>query len=290
MITRAQPWLGTMVGIRIDACPQADAAFDAAFAAIRRVHELMSFHCPRSELSLLNRQAYEKTTPVSRWTYAVIARALELSKASGGLFDCTIAPHLTRLGLLPTPRAQGSERARVNSGAPSQFSAVQLLAGNRIRFDCPLWLDLGGIGKGFAVDRAVEALQAYDIPSACVNAGGDLRVYGESPTSIRVRLPGAPGQSAALINLQNGAVATSAAYLGGSRGAAPATSPVIDPRSGATCRAGISVSVHAADCVTADALTKVVAISENAEHPILSRMQASAVLLRAASAESGSAT
>jgi FAD:protein FMN transferase len=276
-----------MVSIRIDACPQADAALDAAFAAIRRVHDLMSFHCPHSELSLLNRQAHKKTTPVSEWTYAVIARALELSRASGGLFDCSIAPYLTRLGLLPAPHGQTRQTARgkrLHPRAPATFSAVQLLAGNRIRFACPLWLDLGGIGKGFAVDRAVEALQAHGIASACVNAGGDLRVYGDSPTPIRVRLPDAPGQSAPLMNLQNGAIATSAAYPATLQDAESAAGSVIDPRSGARCGSGMSVSVHAADCVTADALTKVVAISEDADHPVLARMKASALLLRTASA------
>ena len=286
MITRAQPWLGTLVSIRVAACPQAECALDAAFAAIRRVHELMSFHSPQSELSLLNRQAHKAPTRVSDWTYAVIARALELSNASEGLFDCTIAPHLIRLGLLPAPRTvaeQRPHRQRPRPPAGAAFSDVQLLAGNRIRFARPLWLDLGGIGKGFAVDRAIAALQANRITSACVNAGGDLRVYGESPTAIRVRLPGAPGRSAALMNLQNGAVATSAAYFSRPAGCAGlAVSAVVDPRSGFSCRAGISVSVHASDCLTADALTKVVSISEDAEHPLLARMKASALLLRAA--------
>ena len=289
MIARAQPWLGTMVGIRVAPCRQAEAAVDAAFAAIRLVHELMSFHRPESELSALNQRAHQGPIAVAQWTYAVIAHALELSQVSDGLFDCTVAPYLTARGLLPVPMPvpmPEKSRVRPPSGAcalrRASYRDVELLDGCRIRFRRALWIDLGGIAKGFAVDRAVEALRAHGVAAASVNAGGDLRVFGEHVSKILVRLPGDSYSTTPLMNLHNSALATSATYLDPSSGeTGAAVSPLIDPRTGAGCGNGFSVSVHAHDCVTADALTKVVAVSQDPHHPALAELGASALLLRA---------
>ena len=285
MIARAQSWLGTMVGIRVEPCRQAEAAVDAAFAAIRQVHELMSFHRPSSELSALNQRAHQEPITVSKWTYAVIARAIELSQVSNGLFDCTIAPYLTARGLLPAPMF-GKQRMRPPTGVcgarRASYRDVELLAGCRIRFRRALWIDLGGIAKGFAVDRAVEALRAHDVAAASVNAGGDLRVFGDVASPIQVRLPDAPHLTAPLMNLRNSAIATSATYLDLSSGeSGAAITALIDPRTGAGCGTGFSVSVHAPDCITADALTKVVAVSQDPHHPALAKLGASGLLLRA---------
>ncbi len=103
-VRRAQPWLGTLVEIRVrdaGACADVHAACDAAFSAVARVHALMSFHDPRSELSALNRAAARRPVPVSPWTCAVLARAVEVAEASGGLFDCAVGSALVRAGRLP---------------------------------------------------------------------------------------------------------------------------------------------------------------------------------------------
>lgn len=289
MIARAQPWLGTMVGIRVEPCRQAEVAVNAAFAAIRRVHELMSFHRPESELSALNQRAHQGPVAVSQWTYAVIAHALELSRVSDGLFDCTVAPYLMARGLLPVPMLvpmQGKRRMPPRSGTcrvrGASYRDIELLAGCRIRFRRALWIDLGGIAKGFAVDRAVEALRARGVAAASVNAGGDLRVFGDLALPVQVRLPGSPHITASLMNLRDSAIATSANYLDPSSGEpGTAVTLLIDPRTGTGCGAGFSVSVHASDCITADALTKVVAVSQDPHHPVLAKLGASALLLRA---------
>jgi thiamine biosynthesis lipoprotein len=111
-------------------------------------------------------------------------------------------------------------------------------------FDCAACdYALDGIAKGFAVDRAVECLQDAGIASGVVNAGGDLRVFGDEPEEIYVRLPQQPGRLLRLGSLRNAAIATS-----GSRG-------VVDPL---TARRSLAAgaSVIASDCTTADALTK----------------------------------
>ena len=266
---RAQPALGTLIDIRVrDAgdCADVDAAIDAAFAAVRRVHALMSFHDPASELGRLNRWAARKAVAVSRWTFEVLMLAAALGRASDGAFDCAVAPVLVRLGLLPAPdRSVPARRGHFHE-------RLELLPGRRVRFRAPMWVDLGGIAKGFAVDRAVEALRERGVVAASVNAGGDLRVFGDVTEPILVRVPDDPSRVVALAQLRDAALATSADY--GADANQP--TPFIDAHTLECCGRKVSVSVAAPDCATADALTKVVIASGDPDHPLLARLGASA--------------
>ena len=183
---RAQPLLGTYVEIRVRG--GAGDAVDDAFAAIRRVHGLMSAQDPASDIARLRAGRQD----VHPWTRRVLERAAEIRDGTGGLFD---------------PAACG--------------------------------FALDGIAKGFAVDRAVEILQASGA-TGCVNAGGDLRLFGDRFEDIHVR------RGTDLIGigrLRDAAVATSENKL------------LVDPR-GALRGAAQAVTIIAADCMTADALTK----------------------------------
>lgn len=267
-VQRAQPWLGTLVDIRVrDAgdCADVHAACDAAFAAVARVHALMSFHDPRSELSALNRAAARRPVAVSPWTRAVLARAVEVAEASGGLFDCAVGAALVRAGRLPGPAAD--PRPPVGAGR----DRLEFLPGDRIRFREPLLVDLGGIAKGFAVDRAVDALRERGVAAGTVNAGGDLRVFGAGFEPICVRRPDQPARVVPVVNLHDAALATSAHYSGQRTGSDPGEqmTPFIDPRNETCCGHGISVTVVAPDCMTADALTKVLVVSGDERHPAL---------------------
>jgi len=112
-------------------------------------------------------------------------------------------------------------------------------------FDCAACgYSLDGIAKGFAVDRAVEALQGAGIRAGVVNAGGDLRVFGEAYEEVYVRSPQRPQTLVYLGRVRDAAVATSAAAL------------LVDPRPSGRARPATGATVIAADCMTADALTK----------------------------------
>src|SRR5690242_5027168 len=133
-IHRAQPWLGTIVEIAV-AGPQGsdlDAAPDAAFAAVARVHRLMSFHDPASDVSRLNRAAAARPVRVDPWTWDVIATAVDLNRRSNGAFDIAVAPLLQAAGLLPPAGAPCTHDA-----APAPHDAIELLSGQRIRFRHP---------------------------------------------------------------------------------------------------------------------------------------------------------
>jgi thiamine biosynthesis lipoprotein len=242
MITRARPLLGTIVSIRAEASN--DAVIDA-FAAVERVHRLMSAHAEDSELSRINRNAHHEPVRVHAWTFAVLSCALKVSRACGGAFDVT----------------QGRGHA--------SHADIELLTGRRIRLRKPTRLDLGGIAKGFAVDQAVEALRRRGASSASVNAGGDLRVFGDAPQEIRVRLPGATHLELSMDKSCKCAFVPSPSYF---------RSLFWDPRTRRQRITDSSITVSAPSCMVADALTKVVA-SLGPRRDLLRQFDAHAFLL-----------
>jgi thiamine biosynthesis lipoprotein len=135
---------------------------------------------------------------------------------------------------------------------------VHLLQSCHVRFERPVRLDLGGIAKGYAVDRAVLTLQRAGVEKILVNAGGDLRIAGPWERRVRLRHPHAPHLSADVLTLRNAALATSAAYFSRRRLSFGEVSALLDPRSAMPYVDNDSYSVRAADCMSADALTKVV--------------------------------
>src|SRR5262249_14292584 len=151
---RARPLLGTFVEIAVAHAPPdvMERAVEAAFAAIGRVHRLMSFHDPHSDVGRLNRAAATRAVKVHAWTLRVIAQALDLHRRSHGAFDLAVAPVLQAMGVLPGRR---DDRPPVAMRAGT-VEAIEVLPGRRVRFSRPgVAIDLGGIAKGFAVDRAV---------------------------------------------------------------------------------------------------------------------------------------
>jgi thiamine biosynthesis lipoprotein len=234
---------------------RAQRAINSAFAAVQRVHRLMSFHDPRSDVSRLNRRAWRTPLRVHPWTCAVLHEALRVASASGGLFDVTVAPRLVRWGQLPRPAGAPSPHPRAWAGD------VILLPGQRVRFRRRLWIDLGGIAKGFAVDRAVDALRAAGVDAGVVNAGGDLRVFGAHDQAVHVRDPGAPGRMLPLALLRNRALATSAIYFSGRPHRGSHASAIAHPARAHPFAGTHSVSTVASRCVRADAWTKVLLLA-----------------------------
>ena len=266
---RARPLLGTIVAVRADFADdvEADAAIDAAFAEVAAVQALMSFHDPASEVSRLNREAHLRPVPVDPRTFEVLAWAQALSQASDGVFDVTVAAAAVREAALPRPD---------DACAPDPDAGwrdIELIAeASAVRFRRPLWIDLGGVAKGYAVDRALAVLKARGARQAAVNAGGDLAVFGPAPEPVRLRAPQAP--EAAAIELTDGALASS----GGEPDRARASGLHLDMRRRRPARPGRFVSVAARTCMAADALTKVVMAQGEGAGPLLERFAAAAYL------------
>lgn len=264
---RSRPLLGTFVEIRVEGDDLATShAIDAAFQTIETVQNLMSFHDKNSQLTTLNRHAHQHPITVHPWLYATLVRAARIYRQAEGFFDCAIADVLVKQQQLPAPDL-------ILNNKPTQAD-VQLLADSRVSYRQPLWLDLGGIAKGFAVDMAIHTLRQHKIQQATVNAGGDLRVFGASAIPISIRRPSNPQQLLDLGSLQNGACATSAIYHSMQDYDGQTVSALIDPTTRTSLMTAHSFTVFAPTATIADALTKVVAISGNAVHPCLSRFGA----------------
>lgn len=272
---RARPLLGTFVEIAASGpdTRAVPAAVEAAFAAVARVHALMSYQDLQSDVTRINRAAARCPVMVDTQTWRVLAAARDLAQASEGLFDVTIAPTLTRFGLLPRqpdmPRASGA----------SNWTHVELLDGARVRLARPLRIDLSGIAKGYAVDCAVEALRQAGMTAGLVNAGGDLRAFGAHEQPVHLRRPDAPGATWPLLRLREGACATSAAYFATRRHRGRPVCPLVHPPTRDACAANRSVTVLAPDCMTADALTKVVHADPARAPAVLARYAARALLI-----------
>lgn len=269
---RAQLWLGTLVEVAAHApSPCAlDAGIAAAFDAITRIHHALSGHDPSSELSRINRLAADALQPVSFDLRTVLACALDLAARSRGSFDPTVGCRITDLGFLPRHTATRGD---------ASWRDVELGAGG-VRFRRPLVLDFGGIAKGYAVDCAIAALREHGATAGRVNAGGDLRIFGPGHEPVHVRTGGPQGIVVPLVDIGDGAVATSA--YGGNRRRDAArrwTTPLIDPRAGLPVMSTRTVSVVASTCMLADALTKVVALRGRAAAGILRDYDACATVL-----------
>jgi thiamine biosynthesis lipoprotein len=136
---------------------------------------------------------------------------------------------------------------------------IQLLPGNLVRFADPsVKIDVGGIAKGYAVDRAVEALQRHGITDGIVNAGGDLRAFGPRPYAVDIRDPRQPERTIFRVFLRNGALASSAGRFDPMRSRQALATAVIDPATAMPAMAISGATVCAPCCMLADALTKVV--------------------------------
>jgi len=272
--------LGTFVEVAVAGAAVVDmeAAVEAAFAAIGTVHRLMSFHDEESDVSRLNHGAFEAATGVHRWTFQVLQIALDIHRRSNGLFDIRIAPALQKLGLLPYHAGDLAPAAALTSG----HGKIELLSGDRVRLaDRATRIDLGGIAKGFAVDRAIDVLRDLGMPSGLVNAGGDLAVFGPRGVMAGVRDPGHPSRVLCRIDLRDAAIASSGPQFNPLQSLEVWGPAVIDPASDEPVRAVIGATVRAPSCMVADALTKVVMTGGEASAPLLRQFATGALFVSA---------
>jgi FAD:protein FMN transferase len=181
--SRLRLGLGTFVAIEAEARDEAlalegiGAAFDAILAVQRLMHPMRG-----TDLAAMAVCPLGVPLKVHRWTWEVLELCKRLHHASLGIFDPCLA--------------EGAGR----------MPDLQLLPADTLIAHAPMRIDLGGIAKGYAVDRAIDALRAADCDGGLVNAGGDLAVFGRRSRSI---VCGSTDTKAILIVLQDAALATS---------------------------------------------------------------------------------
>lgn len=281
-VTRMRPMLGTYVAITVVAADEsrANRAIEAAFAAIDEVDRLLSSHRAESELNAINEAAGERSIAVSPWTHECVALALKIAGESDGAFDVTCRPILDLWGFvrkeyrLPTGAEVAATLPLVNHRnvllLRNDFSSRALLRApwqlgeRRIGLlRKGMKLDVGGIGKGFAVDKAVDALKTAGIHAGLVRVGGDLRGFGPQPWKVGIAVHTDRAKTVMEFTIRDEAVSTSGDYenyfeVGGRR-----YSHIIDPRTGWPVRQRHSLSVRAPVGALADAWSTALFVNPN---------------------------
>lgn len=237
---------------------KAEEAIEEAFREIKRIERLMCAYDEASEIFDLNKNG-TSWVELSYETIYVLERARHYALLTGGAFDITVQPlvelwmeRTKKTGKPPLPH----ELERVSDLVGHEGLVID---GTRARFTrSGMGVTLGGIAKGYAVDRASEILAERGIAYALVNIGGDIRAIGDrkgEPWRVGVQDPRHADRLITTINLSNASVATSGDYvrfffLGKRR-----IHHLIDPRSGEPAVENMSVTIIADNSLTADALS-----------------------------------
>ncbi|MBS1262178.1 MAG: FAD:protein FMN transferase [Calditrichaeota bacterium] len=233
---------------------QLPAAMDSAFVEIARIEDLARW----DELKKLNAWAGYQAAPIGEELIGLIDRAYQIAENTGGAFRPDLGPLTNLWGI-------GTDEARL----PAYWEieeALDLISQTVFTIEDSVYarldpdgasLDLGGVAKGYAVDRACFVLDDLGVTAAMVEAGGDLRVFGRKPSRepwrIAVRHPRELDRFYTIIELHEGAVATSGDYeryfeVDGGR-----YHHIFDPETGYPSRASISATAIAETCAGADA-------------------------------------
>ncbi len=250
-----------------------DKCVEAGLAEIRNVDELMSDYKKDSEISRINKEAAQRAVQVSESTYEVLQKSLEFSRLTDGAFDITVGPlvdifHKTQKeNVAPTQDQIAQAKAKVG------FEKLIMDDKSRtVRFAVEgMRIDLGGIAKGYAVDKAIEAARRCGAVGVMVDIGGDVRCFGVPPEGrdhwrIGLQDPnsaveGMSGGGLVLtLTVTNAAVATSGDYqqfvmIGGKR-----YSHIMNRNTGTSVEGLSSVTIIAENATDADALATSVSV------------------------------
>ena len=214
-VRRSRIMMGTVVEIMAEgqSSKTLEVAVEAAFAEMERLDKLLSRYNTDSEVSRLSQST--NGGEVSLPTAEVLTLGLEISRKSGGAFDMTLGKLKTLWAFdkeAPTLPNAAELSAALSGIGPKALS----LEGQQLRKASPqLQLDLGGIAKGYAVDRAIAILKQHGVANAAVNAGGDMYLLGqrmERAWRIGIQHPREEKGVLETVQINNRAVVTSGDY------------------------------------------------------------------------------
>ncbi len=221
--------MDTYCTITVVSSSKADAkkAINAGFSEIKRLETLLNYFSDKSELSAINRAAGEQPVKVSAETFEIIKKALYVSESSGGAFDATLAPVITLWDFSKKNKAP-SIPSLLTVQKNLALTGFQKIFMNEERSEVQLAqkdmeIDLGGIAKGYAADRAISLIKAMGTKAALVAIAGDIRGFGMSTTNrpwkVGIQNPRTePGTEKpwedviAALSLENRAISTSGDY------------------------------------------------------------------------------
>jgi thiamine biosynthesis lipoprotein len=253
--------MGTRIAVELWAENRAsgEAAIDAVIAEMQRVDEAMSTYKPTSELSLVNQRAAGAPVTIGNELFDLLTTSLQYSRDTDGAFDITYAS----VGYLYDFRhRKRPDQASIDRALPGvDFRHVLLdRKTHTVRFSQPgVRIDLGGIGKGHAVDRGITLLQGRGISRALVTAGGDSRIIGDrfgDPWVVGIRHPDRKDEVIAKIPLEDAAMSTSGDYERYFDDNGVRYHHIIDPHTGRSASKVRSATIIGPTATRTDALSK----------------------------------
>jgi len=234
-------------------------AIDAVLAEMRHIDAAMSTYKPDSEVSRVNAEAARHPVKIGAELFGLLQTALEYSRITDGAFDITYAS----VGFMYDFRARhhpDDQQIAAALPAVNYHHLVLDRATRSVRFtQAGVRIDLGGIAKGYAVDRGIEILQRLDIRHALVSAGGDSRIIGDrfgKPWIVGIRHPDRKDEVIARIPLVDTAISTSGDYERYFDERGVRYHHIIDPRTGHSASAVRSATVLAPTATRTDGLSK----------------------------------
>jgi thiamine biosynthesis lipoprotein len=261
--------MGTLVTITSEGSAfSRDKGVEMAFAVMTTEEARLSRYQPASDASRISAGAGRSPVPVSTTTLNVLRLSAEVSRLSGGAFDVTIGPLVllwkdgAKFGRIPDSSAVERAQRKVD------WTAVKLDGKNRtVTLPEGMAVDLGGLAKGYIVDRAVEALKTAGIDAGIVEAGGDLSAFGRplgrDGWRVGVQDPRNPSlaKPVAVLSIRDKAIATSGHYRRFSKIEGRRFSHIIDPRTGRPVENELlSITLIAPTCALADGLATAVGV------------------------------
>ncbi|MFL6550437.1 MAG: FAD:protein FMN transferase, partial [Povalibacter sp.] len=253
--------MGTRIVVELWADDRAkgNAAIDAVLDEMRRVDRDMSTYKPTSEVSIVNAKAAAGPMQISEELFDLLTQAAEYSRITEGAFDITYAS----VGYMYDYRQHVKpDQAQIDKALPAvNYKHVVLDPKARtVKFSQPgVRIDLGGIGKGHAVDRGIAILQQRGIAHALVTAGGDSRIIGDrfgKPWVIGIRHPDRKDEVIARIPLEDAALSTSGDYERYFEENGVRYHHIIDPHTGQSARKVRSATVIGPTATRTDGLSK----------------------------------
>lgn len=262
LVRRALPMMGTIAEIAVvhtDA-GYAGRAIEAAMAELQRVERTMTRFAPTSDVGRANADAARVAVPVGAETAHVVAEGLRWADATDGAFDPAIGGAVALWDVMHRQEPPEAERVALLAGR-RLHRAVEVGAHHGsavLRFhDADARLDLGGIAKGYGVDRAAAVLRGWGIRRALVNVGGDLYALGTAvdgePWRIGIQDPTDTRALVGTLVVADAAIATSGTYLQYFRYRGQRYHHLLDPATGAPRETGVqSLTVRVDSCMHAD--------------------------------------
>jgi len=263
-LTKTRELMGTIVSITVidNDLFKAENSIELAFEEIERINSLMSHYDDESQVGILNDKGFFGDTD-NELIY-VLRRAEYYSALSEGAFDVTVQPLLELYSESFKEKGKPPSDAEIEDTLKLVDYNDIMIDENRIRLKEGMKITLGGIAKGYAVDKAIGILEKNEIEHALINAGGDIRAIGnkgKEPWSIALRNPRDEKDYITIINLNNKAVATSGDYeryfIDKSQ------HHIINPKTGKSALGLISVTIIADKAIDSDALATSVFVLGN---------------------------